>query len=114
MHGTQLSNTAGSETTESARSSAQKTLQSSQATTSTASTVRGLFLHPPLSSSLSLRRIYPAFQQYAVFPSAKDHLVLKNEEKIPWSYYVGAAGMPGTSPPPSPPVANRADRAPQA
>ena len=36
-----------------------------------------------------------AFQQYAVLPNIDGLTVVKNEEKLPWSVYVGIAGMPG-------------------
>ncbi|KAF5335316.1 hypothetical protein D9611_011771 [Ephemerocybe angulata] len=34
-------------------------------------------------------------QNYIVFPNRADLMVLDNKQKLPWSYYVGAAGMPG-------------------
>ena len=36
-----------------------------------------------------------AFQEYTVLYSTKDVRILKNEEKLPWTLYVGVAGMPG-------------------
>ncbi|KAL0961263.1 hypothetical protein HGRIS_006226 [Hohenbuehelia grisea] len=35
------------------------------------------------------------FEQYIVRPNLSGLKIIKNEEKLPWSYYVGAAGMPG-------------------
>ncbi|GJE88548.1 NADP-dependent oxidoreductase [Phanerochaete sordida] len=35
------------------------------------------------------------FQEYTVLPGIGELRVLKNEEKLPWSVYVGIAGMPG-------------------
>lgn len=40
----------------------------------------------------------PAFQEYSVMPDVSQigsFMVLKNEEKLPWSAYLGMAGMPG-------------------
>lgn len=51
--------------------------------------------------SVSLRaKIYHyaicvAFEQYKVIPNLQGYRILKNEAKIPWSLYVGLAGMPG-------------------
>lgn len=36
-----------------------------------------------------------AFQEYSVIPNKEGVRVIKNEEKLPWTVYVGAAGMPG-------------------
>ena len=36
-----------------------------------------------------------AFQKFFVLPSLEGFRVLENKEKLPWSTYVGAAGMPG-------------------
>ncbi|KAF8530097.1 NAD-P-binding protein [Hysterangium stoloniferum] len=36
-----------------------------------------------------------AYQAYIVLPSASGLRVLENKEKLPWSVYVGTAGMPG-------------------
>ncbi|EKM48728.1 uncharacterized protein PHACADRAFT_202476 [Phanerochaete carnosa HHB-10118-sp] len=38
--------------------------------------------------------MYP-FQHYAVFPSVDQLLLLKNEENLPWTAYIGVAGIPG-------------------
>lgn len=35
------------------------------------------------------------FQQYDVIAGAAGYEVLKNEHKLPWSAYLGVAGMPG-------------------
>ncbi|KAI0072843.1 NAD(P)-binding protein [Panus rudis PR-1116 ss-1] len=35
------------------------------------------------------------FQQYIVLPDLKGFRILENKEKLPWSAYVGIAGMPG-------------------
>ncbi|KAJ3489541.1 hypothetical protein NLI96_g2070 [Meripilus lineatus] len=35
------------------------------------------------------------FEQYKVIPNLQGYRILKNEAKIPWSLYVGLAGMPG-------------------
>ncbi|EKM51643.1 uncharacterized protein PHACADRAFT_150208 [Phanerochaete carnosa HHB-10118-sp] len=35
------------------------------------------------------------FQEYNVLPAIDNYKVLKNEEKLPWSVYVGICGMPG-------------------
>lgn len=45
----------------------------------------------------SLFRTSLEFQHYTVIPDLDKFgaRVLKNEEKIPWSAYVGVAGMPG-------------------
>ena len=37
----------------------------------------------------------PAFQEYSVLSTVECSRILKNEEKLPWSVYVGVAGMPG-------------------
>ncbi|KAF6746490.1 alcohol dehydrogenase [Ephemerocybe angulata] len=34
-------------------------------------------------------------QNYIVYPNRAGLIVLDNKQKLPWSYYVGAAGMPG-------------------
>ncbi|KAF6755039.1 alcohol dehydrogenase [Ephemerocybe angulata] len=41
--------------------------------------------------------VYGTFkhQNYIVFHNRSDLIVLDNKQKLPWSYYVGAAGMPG-------------------
>jgi hypothetical protein len=39
--------------------------------------------------------VHKAFQAYINMPSASALRVLENKEKLPWSVYVGAAGMPG-------------------
>lgn len=36
-----------------------------------------------------------AFEEYIVFSDADHIRVLKNEEQIPWTVYLGIAGMPG-------------------
>ncbi|EGN98194.1 hypothetical protein SERLA73DRAFT_74422 [Serpula lacrymans var. lacrymans S7.3] len=38
---------------------------------------------------------YLDFAEYSVKPNMQGFKVLKNEEKLPWSVYVGIAGMPG-------------------
>ena len=37
-----------------------------------------------------------AFKHYVILPSADNIRVLENKEGLPWSLYVGVAGMPGT------------------
>jgi len=36
-----------------------------------------------------------AHQEYQTFPSLQMLRILQNKEGLPWSVYVGAAGMPG-------------------
>ncbi|KAI0087955.1 alcohol dehydrogenase [Irpex rosettiformis] len=38
---------------------------------------------------------YLPFQQYVVKPSLDDYQILQNEHNLPWSAFVGVAGMPG-------------------
>ena len=58
------------------------------------------FLTCAYASGDRLYALYPAFKKYHILkalggPAA--FRVLKNEEGLPWSVYVGMAGMPGES-----------------
>ena len=51
-----------------------------------------------LCSCLSLTSaLWVEFQQYDVITDLTSFLVLENKEGLPWSAYVGVAGMPGRS-----------------
>lgn len=39
--------------------------------------------------------LYAAYEEYFVWAKDKQTKLLKNEENIPWSLYIGVAGMPG-------------------
>jgi len=45
----------------------------------------------------SAKRIFIEYQQYTLYPNFKESglKIIENKEKIPWSNYVGVAGMPG-------------------
>lgn len=36
-----------------------------------------------------------AFQEFTIVPSMENIRILTNEENLPWTLYVGVAGMPG-------------------
>ena len=40
--------------------------------------------------------MHTAFQEYVVLPNMEGVEIVKNEENLPWSVYVGVLGMPGT------------------
>lgn len=46
-------------------------------------------------SAWQLANFALAFQHYTVIPTLDNIRILQNEEKLPWSAYVGVAGMPG-------------------
>ncbi|EPQ52506.1 NAD P-binding protein [Gloeophyllum trabeum ATCC 11539] len=50
--------------------------------------------NPAVKAGDHLYGIFP-FQEYFVETDPKKYRVLENKEKLPWSVYVGAAGMPG-------------------
>ncbi|KAH7925054.1 alcohol dehydrogenase [Leucogyrophana mollusca] len=50
--------------------------------------------HPTIKAGSHLYGIF-LFQEYTIQSDAKWLEVVENKEKLPWSVYVGAAGMPG-------------------
>lgn len=78
----------------SASSCAQRTPTSKSVTTYTAYIVR-LPLLPRSPKDRTIISHWTAFQEYVIKEDAKAFKVLKNEEKLPWSVYVGTCGMPG-------------------
>jgi NADPH-dependent curcumin reductase CurA len=52
-------------------------------------------LQSPHKLLLLPSHVSEAFQHYVIVQDAKKFEVLKNEEKLPWSVYVGVLGMPG-------------------
>ena len=48
-----------------------------------------------LCTKIHHNAICVAFEQYKVVPNLQGFRILKNGVNIPWSLYVGLAGMPG-------------------
>jgi hypothetical protein len=50
-----------------------------------------------IARCLSLTRNTPAYQEYSVILTMEGLTFLEKDPNLPWTVYVGAAGMPGKS-----------------